>query len=88
MVEIVCQRCGAKGSGENLVVLKLGLKHEKGCGRRIGITVVTSKAKPMTDTSSFTATTGTSNENIVLDEAKPTAKPKSKKSKRKKKSDS
>ena len=92
MVEIVCQRCGARDSGENLTTLKLKLKHEKGCGRKIGIIVVSSKATPVPSPKAdeFHKIDVKTAEKVVTDEAKTTKeeKPKSKKyAKRKSKSD-
>jgi len=38
MVDILCTRCGATGTGyETNFVAKFSLKHETGCGAKIGI---------------------------------------------------
>ena len=44
MVQLVCQRCGASNEHEDLKEAKFKMEHAKGCGSKIGIVVVSSKA--------------------------------------------
>lgn len=44
MVQLVCQRCGESNEHEDFKEAKFKLKHAKGCGSKIGIVVVSSKA--------------------------------------------
>ena len=81
MVEVQCQRCGAKHTDNNVLQAHLKIKHEKGCGSGIGIVKVISQVTP-------TAHPKADEQPKVDETSEPEEKPKSKKSsKRKKKSD-